>query len=479
MNEGRKLEHLEDISPFCVWRMLLRNFWMILACAGIFAMSAGMYCDCLRQDEYQASITYAVTARETSYNVNRNNTVSQEVVAVITELIGTDVLREEIRACTPELALFNGSIRANRVGESNLIAVSATATSSAMAFHAIEAVVQVLPELSYYISDNAVLQLLQNPTVSARPVNQINSRQVMLCAGIVGAALMVVFLVWVNVSAQTVQTSSGARHLLDAGIVATIGHENKNPTLRSKLKNSNRGLQVFAPSTSFAYSEQINAVCARLEHEAETNGCKLLMITGVGENEGKSTVAANVASMLAMKGKQVALVDADLRKPALTRFFDGAYHSSLPLDQLLEQPYSRDNVRRCMVRHPKLGLYMLFSTATGEADSQLLTGDTMRLLLQQLRVFDYVIIDTPPMGIFADAELLAELVDASMLVVRQDYTAACDINDAADTLRSSSSRFLGCVLNDMRGHGLGTRGYGYGYGYGKQRGDRGASDESV
>ena len=77
------------------------------------------------------------------------------------------------------------------------------------------------------------------------------------------------------------------------------------------------------------------------------------------------------------------------------------------------------------------------------------------------------------MGMFPDAEILADRVDASMLVVRQDYTAACDVNDAIDTLRQYKAAFLGCVLNDMllsahRKYGYGGGRYGYGgkYSYG-------------
>ena len=78
------------------------------------------------------------------------------------------------------------------------------------------------------------------------------------------------------------------------------------------------------------------------------------------------------------------------------------------------------------------------------------------------------------MGMFPDAEILAELVDASVLVVRQDYTAACDVNDAIDALNGCKNTFLGCILNDMRTssfsqYGYGTRhGYGSKYGYGSR-----------
>jgi Mrp family chromosome partitioning ATPase len=73
------------------------------------------------------------------------------------------------------------------------------------------------------------------------------------------------------------------------------------------------------------------------------------------------------------------------------------------------------------------------------------------------------------MGMFPDAEILAELVDASLMVVRQDYTAACDINDAIDSLRMYKAGFLGVILNDMVTSQRGRYGYHYGGQYGQTR----------
>ena len=106
----------------------------------------------------------------------------------------------------------------------------------------------------------------------------------------------------------------------------------------------------------------------------------------------------------------------------------------------------------------------------------------MKQLLQLLQgSFDYVIMDSPPMGFFTDSEVLCELADASMLVVRQDLLTDKGINDAIDALERCKARFMGYVFNDVRtmslaagivggsryGYGYGYgRGYGYGYGYG-------------
>jgi Mrp family chromosome partitioning ATPase len=121
-----------------------------------------------------------------------------------------------------------------------------------------------------------------------------------------------------------------------------------------------------------------------------------------------------------------------------------------------------------MVLNEQLNLYMLFPVNSDLRSAELLSGSTLPPLLQQLRVFDFVIVDSPPMGMLPDSEVLAELVDASLLVVRQDYTAACDVNDAIDALNECKSSFLGCVLNDMRSSSFTPYGYGAKRSYGSK-----------
>ena len=97
-------------------------------------------------------------------------------------------------------------------------------------------------------------------------------------------------------------------------------------------------------------------------------------------------------------------------------------------------------------------------------------------ILESVReFFDYIIIDTAPVGLVADTEEIASLVDASLLVVRHDYTWARDINDVVDLLDRVSGKVIGCVLSDVptlfaSDASRGAYGYGYGYGgsYGKQ-----------
>ncbi len=469
MNQKKTEFHFSDLSLECLTRFLVKNAWMIAAGAVILAMCASLYVNLVYTPLYRATTTYAVTARRTSYSTSGNINSAREATAVLTEMLGTEVTTSHICAHSPELANFSGTLQASQVPETNFIVVTVTDTSPKRAYLALDALSELMPTFTGYISANSVVTVLRAPAVSSAPINQVSSQDMATKLALLGAIGVAALLCWLFVARGTIQTRAGARHLLDAHVITTVYREDHRRWYKRLLpRKGNAPLQVFAPTTSFSYTEQINTICAQLEHEA-LNDSKVFMIAGVGENEGKSTIAGNVAAALAMMGKRVAVLDCDLRNPSLNQFFDGKYASGMPLNKLLSQPLTKDNLIQCMQRHEKLGLFMLFPKGSDRRCAELLSGGTMDELLRQLRVFDFVILDTPPMGFFAEAEALAQKADASILVVRQDTTPACDINDAVDTLRSSGAKFLGCVLNDMtasltEGYGYGYGKYGYGYG---------------
>lgn len=469
---------LSHISTTCLIRSLLRNVWMIVASAMIFYMAASLYLDTLWTPQYQASMTYAVRSRTTSIYSSSSSSATREVASVLSSMLPTNMVNQRIRDYDEALEDFDGSISASRVGTSNFVVVTCQDDSPKDALLSLMALEEILPELTTYISSNAVILVVRNPSVSGGMVNALNVTKTTRTAAFVGGVLMTALLVWFFLQRETVQTRTGARHLLDAHILATVSRVRRPLSPRSLLRAPDAPLQVFSPTANYAYSEQISTICTKLENEHAAHQSKVFMFTGVGENEGKSTISGNVAAALAMRGNRVAIVDCDLRNPSLKQFFNNKYDAAMPLNELLAAPFSRDNLAKCMLLHDQLGLYMLFSHKRDPRCTELLTSRSMTSLLQHLRVCDYIILDMPPMGYFADTEAIMDRVDASVLVVRQDRTPACDINDNIDLLRSAKSKFLGVVLNDMTGsltegyhhggYGYGYGRYGYGYGYGEE-----------
>lgn len=477
--EMNKLQ-LENISPACLMKHLIKNAWMIAVTFVILFLSVFMFFSWFHKPVYKADMTYAINSRKTSYASASNVTSAKEVASVMEEMLESGMIIDSIRSSSPNLSDFSGAVASSRIGDSNMIVITVTDESPQMAVTALFALQDIFPTVTGYISSGSIVQLIRSPYVYSNPVNAVNSSRTALLAALAGALAMAVLICWLVIHKETIQTRSGARNLLDTPIIATVYKEGSHSILKALFKKESKPLQVFSPTISFNYAEQINAVCAKVEQEALSNGSKIFLITGAGENEGKSTIAGNVAAALSMRGKRVALLDCDLRNPSLHKFFDSKYSAPLPLNKLLSEPFSKTNLLECMQRHDKLGIFMLFAHSHDPHCTELLSSSTMDTLLKQLRVFDFVLLDTPPMGYFVDAEVLAEQADASMLIVRQDLTPAVQINETIATLRSCKARYLGCILNDITfsptegyggygGYGYGRGGYSYGYGrYGKR-----------
>ena len=477
----------ENISTDCLIKHLIKNAWMIVTSFIILYLSASLILVWFHTPVYKADMTYAINSRKTSYASGGNIISAREVASVMAEMLESGIMMDNIRASSEKLSDFSGTVTANQVGESNLIIISVTDPSPEMAVEALLSLQDIFPTVTGYISSSSVVQLIRDPYVYSNPVNAVNPTHLSRIAGLAGALAMAAIICLYVIQQETIQTRSGARNLLDAPIITAVCREGRRRSLKNLFKKEKRALQVFSPTISFAYTEQINAICAKIEQEALTNGSKVFLVAGTGENEGKTTIAGNVAAALAMRGKRVALLDCDLRNPSLYKFFGSKYSAPMPLNKLLAEPFSKNNLLECMQRHEKLGIFMLFPVSQDRRCTELLNSAVMDALLKQLRVFDIVLLDTPPMGYFVDTEVLAEKVDASMLVVRQDCTPAAEINDAIDTLKSCKARFLGCILNDITfsltegyggyghygyghyGYGYGHYGYGYGYGHGHDK----------
>ena len=284
---------------------------------------------------------------------------------------------------------------------------------------------------------------------------------------------MIVVLLLLAVSQETVQTVPGARDQLDTKLLATLRHERKRGAL---LRNKKSALLISDPTCSFYYTETVHQLRAQVERAHEKDDRQVFLITSCAENEGKSTVAANLALSLAQKHQRVLLLDADLRKPAQSLIFSASPAPGTDLGYLITHRPDREALEKAIVHDEATGLSHLYAAPLRRSQSEALSPDSFRPLLDALREsYSYILIDTPPFSFFADAEVLADAADAAILVVRQDLVPAAVINDTIDDLNAAHAALLGCVLNNYQSFHFGSRlgGYGYGYGYGSYGGKYG------
>ncbi len=189
-------------------------------------------------------------------------------------------------------------------------------------------------------------------------------------------------------------------------------------------------------------SEQFRALRTRLLQAGEREHKRAFVITSAGVGEGKTLTALNLAWLLAQTDGATALViDADLRQPCAADYL--GIETDLGLSEVLT---GETKLTEAILKLNPSGLHLLPGGAAREDVAELLSGPRFGRLLDEARkLFDYIIIDAPPLGVFTDANLLINRADAALLVVRASVTRYSVVDQLLEQL--PRERMLGVVLN--------------------------------
>lgn len=217
------------------------------------------------------------------------------------------------------------------------------------------------------------------------------------------------------------------------------------------------GKVVVMPDVPAAAVEQYRRLAASLHHAQFQRNMNVLMITSASPGEGKTLTAANLALTLSESyRRKVLLIDADLRRPSLHHIFE------LPNVCGLSDALTSDSDQKLSVIQVSANLTVLPAGRPDNDPMSGLTSDRMRRIVQDAAAhFDWVIIDTPPVGFLSDANLLVAMVDAALFVVRAGKSPYRLIQRALDAI--GRDNVLGVVLNAIDEH-VDDAGYYY-YGY--------------
>lgn len=301
------------------------------------------------------------------------------------------------------------------------------------------------------ISDNKVLD---NAVIADEPVEP--NKKLVLALALLGAILIpLIVIIAIRIFQTTVSSRDELVAMTDIPVVGVIGHVNKSDNL------------IVNNSPKSRVAEAFRSVRTNLQYFGSESKNKVIMISSSVGGEGKSFVTMNLASILAMQDHKVIILGMDLRKPKIFQDFNLSNDAGV-VSYLVGNGKLADLIKPSGVQN----LDIIPAGPVPPNPAELLAKPALGQLLDELgKTYDYIIIDTPPLGIVSDAFLIKNYSHLNIYVVRENYSKKEYIRSLNEMVELGKINNLCLLLNDSRlgqryGYGYGGYGYGYGgYGY--------------
>jgi polysaccharide biosynthesis transport protein len=271
-----------------------------------------------------------------------------------------------------------------------------------------------------------------------------------LFLGLLIPLLFVFAIFFIN---NSIQNTEDISKLTQIPLIGVIG-----------LSNENVDLAVFDKPKS-ALSESFRAVRSSLQFlykKQKLDGAKTLMITSSVSGEGKTFCSLNIATVFALSEKKTVILGLDLRKPKLFDEFNLTNEVGV-VNYLIKQKTLEEITNHTQIPF----LDVITSGPIPPNPAEMIMSDGMGELIQELKEkYDYIILDTPPVGLVSDALELAQYCDVTLYIVRQNFTKKDMITLLNNRVKRGELNNTSIVLNGFQNKAKYGAGYGYGYGYG-------------
>jgi len=447
-------------------RALRKYWWIVLTCL-VLSVGAGVFVTLRAEPQYESSVTFFVqTPSETS--ALQGDAFGQKRVNSYIQLANSQRLADRLIADTGlKLTANQLSSRISASGDLNTVILTVKVTDTVptrgllIATSISTQFVELVAEIEQPAAGGVApvkLEVVSGPSlnpdqVSPRPVLNIG------IAGLVGLLLGLGLAVLREVLDNSIRGVDELQQYAKSPVIGVIAYDesaSKSPLIVDSGAKSNR-------------AESFRQLRTNLQFVNVDHPPRVVVVTSAMPDEGKSSTSTNLAITFAEAGRKVLLMEADLRRPRVADYL--GLEGSVGLTNVLAGQVDLQDVLQTWGRG---GLTVLTSGAIPPNPSELLGSKAMDELLRSvLKVFDLVIIDSPPLLPVTDAAVIAARADGALLVVRHGKTSRNQVEVATTALATVDARLIGTVLNMVPTKGADAYSYQYGYAYYEDTVERG------
>ena len=463
--------NLIDITSFLEdFLKTVRKFWIsLIICILITAAGFYIYARVHYQPEYQSQATFSVNTEGSSV-ISGGTSGSEQVKESLPYILQSDVMKNMVMEDL-ELDTFPAQIELESKESANFYILKVTSDDAGMAYGILQSILENCPKASVYVLGKIQIEVLDDSGIAARPWNYMDKRMSLAKGAAVGSLLWMIFAFFYTLTNHTIQREEDFKKYLSVTCIAAI----PKITFKKRRKQFDRHIHIYNDKVGYGFLEAMRTVRTRVIRETNRFDGRVILVTSSLPGEGKSTLAANLALSLAEKGRKTALVDMDLRNPSVGKVLGLEADVKYGISDVLR---NKINIEDAIQTLDDWGVDVLFGKEAVSDPVKLLSTGRVEEIMDELEDrYDYVVLDTPPAAMLADASAVARCADCALYVVKQDYARIERIAEGMDMLTFSRLPIIGAVLNGAERALGGYGGYG-GYRYGRY-GNYGVYGEQV
>lgn len=423
---------------------ILKRLHIIFICGCICAMGAYVYSTESYTPKYKTETTFLIADKNEERNPYSSLSTTTSLASVFITLIDSSEFQSKV-AQNLDSPQVPGTISATQVPETNMITLQCTSTTPILSYSLLQTILSTYPEFTREIMTNMITETLEPPIVPTTPINGSTVFMTTIKAFLLGCIAVCALIAIFSYFRDTIKTTSDIKKKLDIPLIDVVPKEYSLSSILKSLTKRNVYLDVKSKH-SFHFIEAFRKIRATLEVYSNSQKAQTFVVTSSLPNEGKTTVASNIAVSLAKKNLKVMLIDADLRNPSVANFFNINVSSKKQWSKFLSGDKKLNDV---IVHDKSTNIDFLINKNRTNAVSDLFTTNPFEYIFETLKMqYDYIIVDTPPLGLTADTEDILRSADATLLVIKQNSSTTASIVESIDTINNVGTTLLGCILNN-------------------------------
>ena len=471
--------------------LLLSKIWIVVICAILVGASSFIYTKFavpLKYESYTSlyvrsdrSLTTTGNSSEVDMNTLR---LSQSLVSTYVVVLQSDSVMDKIgnllvlefdeETLASVFKIEDGKITTNSIkncftmaaiNDTEAMKISAVTTNPEISAALCNMMAQVAPDFLIRVVGAGSVEIIDPAVANYTPVSASIPKNTLLGV-LVGTVLAVAFIFVVDFFDDTVKDPDEISDLFNKAVLGEVQNIESGSSSKKKNKDKGKGSDreprklLTDKNLPFAVTESYKSIRTNILFSLGTSDKKIIAVSSANPMDGKSTVSANIAIAFAQTSSRVLLIDADMRKPIQHKSFHLSNNKGLST-LIVNMSTFEESIKKDVVEN----LDVLTSGPMPPNPSELLASAQYTEMLDNLsKVYDYIIIDTPPINVVSDAMIMSNSVSGVLMVLKYGVTTYGDVTDAMKQFELANTNLIGFVLNDIENGGRGSY-YKYSYKY--------------